>query len=86
MLSPAARSKNAAATNARLSLARPERLELPTLWFEARCSIQLSYGRAEPLYLSIQPASPSWREISSRKDRAEGKQPPFLEVQGPHLR
>jgi hypothetical protein len=30
-------------------LARPERLELPTLWFEARCSIQLSYGRAKPL-------------------------------------
>ncbi len=27
-------------------VARPERLELPTLWFEARCSIQLSYGRA----------------------------------------
>jgi hypothetical protein len=26
-------------------LARPERFELPTLWFEARCSIQLSYGR-----------------------------------------
>jgi hypothetical protein len=25
--------------------ARPERFELPTLWFEARCSIQLSYGR-----------------------------------------
>ena len=27
------------------SKARPERFELPTLWFEARCSIQLSYGR-----------------------------------------
>src|SRR5689334_1098436 len=26
-------------------IARPERLELPTLWFEARYSIQLSYGR-----------------------------------------
>jgi hypothetical protein len=26
--------------------ARPERFELPTLWFEAKCSIQLSYGRA----------------------------------------
>ena len=24
---------------------RPERLELPTCWFEARRSIQLSYGR-----------------------------------------
>jgi hypothetical protein len=27
------------------NLARPERLELPTLCFEGRCSIQLSYGR-----------------------------------------
>ena len=28
-----------------LFLARPERFELPTTWFEARYSIQLSYGR-----------------------------------------
>jgi hypothetical protein len=26
---------------------RPERFELPTLWFEAKCSIQLSYGRGK---------------------------------------
>ena len=26
-------------------LARPDRFELPTPWFEARYSIQLSYGR-----------------------------------------
>ena len=26
-------------------LVRPERLELPTCWFEARRSIRLSYGR-----------------------------------------
>ena len=25
-------------------MARPERFELPTPWFEAKCSIQLSYG------------------------------------------
>jgi hypothetical protein len=31
-------------------VARPERLELPTLWFEARCSIQLSYGRTRTLF------------------------------------
>ena len=32
-------------------MARPERFELPTLCFEGRCSIQLSYGRAvQPLY------------------------------------
>jgi hypothetical protein len=28
-------------------MVRPERFELPTLWFEAKCSIQLSYGRAK---------------------------------------
>ncbi len=28
-------------------MARPEGLEPPTPWFEAKCSIQLSYGRAE---------------------------------------
>jgi hypothetical protein len=28
-------------------MARPERFELPTSWFVARHSIQLSYGRAE---------------------------------------
>tara|TARA_R110002049_G_scaffold141636_1_gene303348 strand:+ start:501 stop:713 length:213 start_codon:yes stop_codon:yes gene_type:complete len=28
-------------------LARPERFELPTNWFEASYSIQLSYGRVE---------------------------------------
>jgi hypothetical protein len=26
-------------------MVRPERFELPTTWFEARYSIQLSYGR-----------------------------------------
>ena len=29
---------------------RPERLELPTPWFEARYSIQLSYGRNSKPY------------------------------------
>jgi hypothetical protein len=28
-------------------LARPERFELPTAWFVARYSIQLSYGRID---------------------------------------
>jgi hypothetical protein len=31
-------------------VARPERVELPTFWFVARRSIQLSYGRAEREY------------------------------------
>ena len=30
-----------------VKLARPERFELPTNWFEASYSIQLSYGRVE---------------------------------------
>ena len=29
-------------------MARPERFELPTTWFEAKYSIQLSYGRFVP--------------------------------------
>jgi hypothetical protein len=31
-------------------LVRPDRFERPTLWFEARCSIQLSYGRLASSY------------------------------------
>ncbi len=31
----------------RSGLARPERFELPTNWFEASYSIQLGYGRVE---------------------------------------
>jgi hypothetical protein len=31
---------------------RPERLELPTYWFEASRSIQLSYGRTTGHYMS----------------------------------
>ena len=34
-------------------LARPERFELPTTWFEARYSIQLSYGRITVLKLNL---------------------------------
>ena len=33
-------------------MARPERFELPTNWFEASYSIQLSYGRGCRVYFS----------------------------------
>ena len=46
-------------------LARPERFELPTPWFVARYSIQLSYGRVRARILSqdaaIARAEPGWK-------------------------
>ena len=54
-------------------MARPERLELPTLCFEGRCSIQLSYGRFSnsrrfrcivTIYFAIFPASRGWPKPS----------------------
>ncbi len=33
-------------------MVRPERVELPTFWFVAKRSIQLSYGRPEELVRS----------------------------------
>ena len=36
-------------------MARPERFELPTNWFEASYSIQLSYGRVEGGFYRILP-------------------------------
>ena len=34
-------------------MARPERFELPTLWFVATRSIQLSYGRLGPIIIEL---------------------------------
>src|SRR5271165_5873934 len=47
--SPAAASAAVAAARSK-KLVRPERLELPTLCSEGRCSIQLSYGRQKIFY------------------------------------
>ena len=38
-------------------LARPERLELPTYWFEASRSIHLSYGRATAIIATRGPGT-----------------------------
>jgi hypothetical protein len=46
-------------------VARPERFELPTLWFEARCSIQLSYGRVPPSYQNSRAARGGVRGVRS---------------------
>ena len=51
-------------------MARPERFELPTLWFEARCSIQLSYERVRR------------RHGTSAVDGKEGDAPVALSSRG----
>ena len=38
------------ALSAGRKMVRPDRFELPTFWFVARRSIQLSYGRNRPQY------------------------------------
>ena len=51
----------ARARRASVCLARPERFELPTAWFVARYSIQLSYGRVDNRRGIIQKnLRPSW--------------------------
>jgi adenylate cyclase, class 2 len=46
-------------------LARPERLELPTYWFEASRSIRLSYGRVEPHRIILLAVSANDRNIEN---------------------
>ena len=47
-------------------LARPERFELPTSWFVAMRSIQLSYGRT----VATASAGTTWRQPPKRRGRA----------------
>jgi hypothetical protein len=47
MILPLSLALEACASCKLLIMVRPERFELPTLWFEAKCSIQLSYGRGK---------------------------------------
>ena len=49
-------------------MARPERFELPTTWFEARYSIQLSYGRDS---LILARNSANGRLFGSRINRSQ---------------
>jgi hypothetical protein len=66
-----------------VEMVRPERFELPTLWFEAKCSIQLSYGRTSSI---LQPCFCNRRLNRSRRsnifrfwnqrDRLHNVQPP----------
>jgi hypothetical protein len=48
-------------------MARPERFELPTYWFEASRSIQLSYGRAKCVWSrqSYSTCKASSRQVTS---------------------
>ena len=48
---------------------RPEGLEPPTLWFEARCSIQLSYGRASSGYQFLRTRTTTFDKEKSGLDR-----------------
>jgi hypothetical protein len=45
-------------------MVRPERFELPTLWFVARCSIQLSYGRGTAVEILIIAETHSFMKLS----------------------
>jgi hypothetical protein len=53
-------------------MARPERFELPTLWFEARCSIQLSYGRVGAFYREV--IWMEWQNIRGLRRRGDSPQ------------
>ena len=58
---------------------RPERLELPTYWFEASRSIQLSYGRAKDI-ISIRPLFRVVRD--SMKPQTVCARVPFVDNRG----
>ena len=66
-------------------VARPERLELPTLGFEGRCSIQLSYGRVGAIVME-RPADPLLRRRTAAGRTAEVHDIGAVGQRGPHQR
>jgi hypothetical protein len=53
----------------RRKVARPERFELPTFWFVARRSIQLSYGRKAVLGVNVEESVSQLRNRAVRARR-----------------
>ena len=50
-------------------MARPERFELPTNWFEASYSIQLSYGRVDRRLYTLSEKGSLPLDLTSNRDR-----------------
>ena len=63
-------------SSVKVGLARSERFELPTLGFEVRCSIQLSYERMRGLDYQTWPDRASTLPPSQSLPRATIKRPP----------
>src|SRR5699024_2791006 len=59
-------------------MARPERFELPTAWFVARYSIQLSYGRVSTCFRAAPEAFPVRRELFRVRCRSSTPDPLFF--------
>jgi hypothetical protein len=74
-VSGARKEKGPAMSQALSILARPERFELPTPWFVARYSIQLSYGREARIIaadLENENLSPQRRKERKVKEQNNG--------------